>query len=85
MPCRAVAHACNLVMSCVRLERGSLSTASRRSRIRGRPIFRDSYFLTLFQLYNFLSIGRVQCQQYIKLAGEITQTTYKKMCKQHNP
>ena len=85
MPCRAVAHACNLVMSCVRLRRGSLSTVSRRSRIRSRPIFRESYFLALFQLYNSLFIGRVQCQQYIKLAGEIKQTAYNEKCKENNP
>ena len=85
MPCRAVAHACKVVMSSVRLGRGSLSTVSRRSRIRSRPIFRDIYFLTLLQLYDFLFIGGVQCQQYIKLAGETRQTAHHEMCKKNNP
>ena len=81
MPCRAVAHGSESVMCCVRSNRGSPSTVGCRSRIRSRHIFRGPSLLLLSQLVYLHFIGRVQCQQYIKLAGETRQTIHRELWK----
>ena len=85
MPCRAVAHDSRSVMCYVRLIRGSPSTVSCGSPIRSRHTFRASSLLTLCQLIYFQFIGGIQCQSYIKLAGEIRQTAHRVVCYGKNP